>query len=115
MAKLTDDEQTLTSLIDEAVSRLADLEKQRGNTDEMVNLIRGNRDWAKEIGERILNLSSTNRQRLVESMIDGKIGVSLESEENGVEHWGINPIFSFNIKILQTLSEEGGLGSLNPR
>jgi hypothetical protein len=48
-------------------------------------------------------------------MIDGKIGVSLEREENGIEHWDIYPKFSLNINILQTMSEEGLLGSVNPR
>jgi hypothetical protein len=63
----------------------------------------------------IMALPSADRQRLVESMIDGKIVVSLEREENGVEHWDGYPIFSLNINFLHDLSEEGLLGSIDPR
>ncbi len=78
-------------------------------------LIQGNRDWAKNIGEQILNLSSGHKQRLVESMISDRIAVSLEVKENGVEHWDIDHNFTFNINMLQAMSEEGLLGSINPR
>jgi hypothetical protein len=81
----------------------------------MVDFIRGNRDWAKTISEQILNLSSSDKQRLVEATVCDRIPVSLAVEENGAEHWDIDPIISFNINILQALSEEGGLGSIYPR
>ena len=69
----------------------------------------------KNIGEQILNLPSGDKQRLVESMISDRIAVSLEVETNGVEHWDLDPNCTFNINKLQARSEEGLLGSINPR
>ena len=51
----------------------------------------------------------------MESMIHGKIGVSLQIEENGVEYRHIDPKLTFNISILQALSEEGKLDKVNSR
>ena len=41
--------------------------------------------------------------------------MSLEREENGVEHWDVYYIFSFNFNMLDDIPEEGELGSVNPR
>lgn len=78
-------------------------------------LMQGNRDWPKNLGEQILSLSSTDKQHLVESMISDRIPVILEREENGGEHWAINHKLACNIIILQDLSEEGRLASIDPR
>ena len=62
--------------------------------------MRGNSSWLKNLGEQILALTSIDKQRLCESMVDGKIPVSLEREANGVEHWDADPAINFNINIL---------------
>ncbi|TRZ51881.1 recombinase family protein [bacterium] len=114
MARLTDEQQLLTSQIDEVQNKLTTLEKQRDNTDSLVSFVKGNTGWLKSLTEQILNLSFTDKQRLIESMLDGKIEVSLETD-NGVDHWDINPKFTFNLSILQALSDEGKLDKVNPR
>ena len=82
---------------------------------ECFDFVRNNKAWAKNIGEQIFNLSSADKQRLIEAMITDRIGVSLEVEENGVEHWGIDPKFTLNINILQAMAEEGLLAKVNSR
>jgi DNA invertase Pin-like site-specific DNA recombinase len=111
MAKLSDEEQLLASQIDDTQKRLAALESQKGDTAGMVSFIRNNRDWARNVGQKILDLSPADKQKLIESSVDGKISVSLAVEENGVEHWDINPKFVLNINMLEELK----LGKFNPR
>lgn len=115
MAKPSDDEQTLTSLIGDTQNKLSALEAQRGDTAGMLDFVRNNKAWAKNIGEQIFNLSSANKQRLIEAMITDKIMVNLEVEENGVEHWGIDHKLTLNISCLQAIAEEGLLAKVNPR
>ena len=97
---MSNEEQTFSSLIDETQGKLTDLEKHRDNTGELVNFVQGNRDWAKNIRQQIIALSSTDKPKLIEGMVHGKIPVSLEREENGVEHWDIYLQFTFNINVL---------------
>ena len=111
---LTAEIENFTSQIEFSEQRIAALESERDNTKGFQDFIRGNQGWLKDIGEQILALSPTDKQRLVESMIDGKIIVSLAVEENGVEHWDVDPKFVLNLAMLQALSEEGKLGKVNP-
>jgi hypothetical protein len=93
---------------------LSALKKQRNNTSGLIDFFRNNHELLKSVGEEIFDLSPTDKQRLIEAMLSDKIA-DMSGVAGEAEFWGVYPSFTFNINILQTLSEEGKLDSINPR
>ena len=70
----------------------------------LIDFFRSNHELLKSVGEEIFDLSSTDKQRLIEAMLSDKIEIML-GVEGEAEFWDINPSFTFNLSMLQTLSE----------
>jgi hypothetical protein len=117
---------TLEAQINENEQKIASLEKIRANNREMIAFVKGNVKLLKGIADKITTLEPQQKQKLAESLVDGKIMVVGPPKPGDDEYledldqsksWMVNkPPFSFNIATLQALIDDGGFDKFyNPQ
>ena len=104
---------TLEAQIEDTQQKLADLKIAKANHEETIAFIKGNRDWLRGVADQIKNLAPQEKQKLIESMLDGKIEVfgppepgDDEYNDEGDENleWILGePSFIFNPGILDKI------------
>jgi len=110
MEKIGGEIQTLEAHIDDTGQRLAGLERARANHQDMVRFVKGNRRWLRGIADKIIALEPPEKQKLIESLLDGKITVEYDEE---TKTWVIMPPpFRFNPDALQALVDENAFNKV---
>jgi DNA invertase Pin-like site-specific DNA recombinase len=101
----------------EIQDRITTLIEAKNNEHEFVEFVRGNSDWLRSIQEELFRLSPDDKKRFIESLVDGKIRVSMGLLEEGQEgpEWFMeeNYRLSFNQAIFERLASEGKISGLD--
>jgi len=101
----------------EIQDRIATLIEAKNNEHEFVEFVRGNSDWLRSIRNELFHLSPDDKKRFVESLVDGKIRVSMGLLEEGQEgpEWFMEETYrlSFNQAIFERLASEGKISGLD--
>ena len=105
MERIGNEVGTLEAQIGDVEERLAALERAKANHQDLIRFVRGNAEWLWDIVGRINNLEPQEKQKLVESLLDGKIVVEYAEE---TETWLMRePLFRFGPDALQALVDVG--------
>jgi hypothetical protein len=106
----------LTSQIAETQEKLTTLQNSKDQQDALKKFVQENQPWLTEIRKDLLKLGPEDKKLFVETLVQGKIKITLEYvDEGGGENWNAEiPGFRFNPSIFEQLSEKGKLSVLRP-